>query len=109
MENDKIYLCRVQRQKARPASLSLYLSEPLKWISVLILFVSCIPAFSKHSTHQVNDASSCQPDRDEDGDQLREANAGRRLQDVEILQDVRHSHEPERSEETQALGREKEL
>ena len=57
----------------------------------------------------MNDASSCQPDRDEDGDQLREANAGRRLQDVEILQDVRHSHEPERSEETQALGREKEL
>ena len=44
-------------------------------------------------THQMNDSGSRQPDGDENGDELCQSDRTRRLEDVEILQNVRHRHE----------------
>ena len=68
-------------------------------------------------THQVDDPGSRQPDRDEDGDQLGESeviqavrqsvkgspspDTGAGLQNVEVLQNVRESHQTESSEKSQ--------
>ena len=46
-------------------------------------------------------ASAAKPDGDEDGAQLRQPDGAGRLQDVQVLQDVRHRHQPERAQETQ--------
>lgn len=55
-------------------------------------------------TNQVYDSSSGQPDRDENRDELGQSDGAGRLQDVEILQDVRHGHEPKGTEETEAFS-----
>jgi len=51
-------------------------------------------------TDQVDDPGASEPDADEGGYQLAEANAVRRLQDIQILQDVWNRHQPKRSSET---------
>lgn len=50
----------------------------------------------------MNDASSGQPDGDEDGYELGEANGARCLQNVEVLEDVRDRHQSQGSEEPQS-------
>ena len=47
----------------------------------------------------MNNACSSQPDRDEDGYELSKADRGRSLQNVQVLQDVRDSHQAEGSQE----------
>lgn len=50
----------------------------------------------------MNDASSGQPDGDEDGYELGETNRTRCLQNVEVLEDVRDRHQSQGSEEPQS-------
>ena len=49
----------------------------------------------------MDDAGAGQARGDEDGEQLGEPNGGRGLQDVQILQDVGHGHQPQGTQEAQ--------
>ena len=50
----------------------------------------------------MDDSSGSQPDGDEDGDELGQPDGGRRLQDVQVLKDIRNCHQTEGSEKSQA-------
>ena len=52
-------------------------------------------------SHQMDDPCPGEPDRDEEGHELGEADAGGGLEDVEVLQDVGHTHQPHGAEEPQ--------
>lgn len=47
----------------------------------------------------MDDPGGREPDGDEHGDELRQPDGRRRLEDVQVLQDVRHRHEAEGAEE----------
>ena len=51
--------------------------------------------------HQVNHPGAREPDRDEQGEELGQSDGGRGLEDVEVLEDVRDTHQPHRSQEPQ--------
>ena len=52
-------------------------------------------------TYQMNDTGCSEPDRDEYGDQLGQPNWGGSLENVEVLEDVRHCHKPDRTKESE--------
>jgi hypothetical protein len=52
-----------------------------------------------HVTHEMNDSGCCEPDGDEDGDELCESNGRRSFEDVEVLEDVGDGHEAESPQE----------
>jgi len=52
----------------------------------------------------VNEASSCEPDAEEDGDELAEADAVARAQDVHVLQYVGDGHQAYCTQEPQTCN-----
>ena len=50
----------------------------------------------------MNNSSTSEPDRHEERDELGESDGGGRLENVEILQDIRHTHQSHSSEEPQS-------
>lgn len=53
-------------------------------------------------THQMDDTGCRQPHGDEDGDELSESYRTGGLEDVEVLQDIWHSHQSQSSQEPEA-------
>ena len=51
--------------------------------------------------YQVDGAGAGEPDGDEDGAELRQPDGAGRLQYVQVLQDVRHRHQPQRAQKPQ--------
>lgn len=51
--------------------------------------------------YQVYEASAGEPDTNEGRDELAEANAVRRLQDIQVLQHIRNCHQSQGSREAQ--------
>jgi len=56
---------------------------------------------SAKTTNQMYESSAGEPDADERGDELTEADAVGSLEDVEILQDVRDGHQTQSASEPQ--------
>jgi len=59
------------------------------------------PMHSAKTTNQMYESSAGEPDADERGDELTEADAVGSLENVEILQDVRDSHQTQSASEPQ--------
>ena len=57
------------------------------------------------SSYQVNDSGGGEPRGDEHGADLRQADRGGRLENVEVLQDVRKGHQAEGAQKAEACNR----
>lgn len=58
----------------------------------------------------MDDPGRREPDGDEDGDQLGQSDGGRRLEDVQVLENVRNSHKAEGTEKPEPyIGEKREI